>query len=230
MKKAGIVCAVLGILGLVAGVALAQSGAKAIFYSGSGPTVMAKSAPAAPAVAKEEYMGITYWVELVAKDGQKKRVTTDRVFRSGDRIKLHVQTNRDGYLYLVNTGSTGRSHMLFPHPGMGPGTNAVRASMDYEIPYASYIRFDENPGEEILLIMLSPAPMGEMAPAADPRTTSVSAEDAASLLMRATAKGAKDLILEMDTASPQPAGYVVAPVALLRDGGMITLQVKLKHQ
>lgn len=231
MKKVWIVGMIIGTTALLVGTALAQTGAKAIFYSGSGPTVKATSTSKTPSsVVKEEYMGVTYWVELVARDGQKKRITTDHVFRGGDRIKLHVQSNRDGYLYLANIGSTGRSHMLFPHAGMGVGSNSIRANVDYEVPYASYIRFDENPGEETLLIMLSPVPMGEMAPTVEPRTAAVSPDDAARMLMKAQAKGAKDLILEVDTTSAQPAGYAVAPVALLGDGGMITLQVKLKHQ
>ena len=216
-----------------------EHGAKGIFYNGSGPTVMAKGSqssgavrPAAPTTTagKEDYMGLSYWVELVANDGQKKRVTTDYVFKGGDRIKLHVQSNRNGYLYLMNIGSTGRTHMLFPNPAMGVGSNAMRANLDYEVPYSSYIRFDENPGEERLLVMLSPTPMGDIAPTAEPRTATLTAEDAARLLMSAEAKGAKDLILEVDTTSAQPAGYAVAPVALLKDGGMITLQIKLKHQ
>jgi hypothetical protein len=37
--------------------------------------------------------------------------------------------------------------------------------------------------------------------------------------------------LEVDSASPQPASYVVAPLSMLKSTGeMISVQVKLKHQ
>jgi hypothetical protein len=46
----------------------------------------------------------------------------------------------------------------------------------------------------------------------------------------ANAKGAKDLVMETDNSSAQPASYAVAPMSQLGDSGMITLQIKLKHQ
>lgn len=223
------------VISLLAGIAFAQTGAKAIFYGNQGTKVMAqspppKSTPETSAPVKDEYMGMEYWIELLGKDGQKRRVTTDRVFRSGDRIKLHVQSNRDGYLYVVNTGSTGRTYMLFPSPAAGMGSNAIRANVTHQIPATSYIRFDDNPGEETLLVMLSPAPMGDAPPAVDRQTASLSTEDAARLLMNAQAKGAKDLVIEVDARSAQPASYAVVPLASLGDGAMITMRIKLKHR
>jgi hypothetical protein len=43
-------------------------------------------------------------------------------------------------------------------------------------------------------------------------------------------KGAKDLILEVDSESPEPASYAAAPLASLEGGQMITLEIKLKHE
>ncbi|MBI2884215.1 MAG: DUF4384 domain-containing protein [Candidatus Methylomirabilis oxyfera] len=221
--------------------ALAQSGAKAIYYSESGPTVTTqptsrgrtsvpkKSGSQVANKQQREYMGLTYWIELIGTEGQKKRVTTDYTFRSGDRIKLHVQSNRDGYLYLVNLGSTGRSHMLFPYQGMAQG-NTVKANVEYEVPYTEHILFDQSPGEETLLVMLSSTPMGEILQPGDIRPASLSTEDTARLLANVKEKGAKDLILETDTTSTRPASYAVAPLASLKAGGMMTLHVKLKHQ
>lgn len=243
MKQGWILSAVLAIFSLAVGSAGAQEGAKAIFYTGSGATVVveppqpaagarppATASPPTEPRAKEAYMGIAYWVELVGRDGQKKRVTTDHVFRSGDRITFHIQGNRDGHLYLVNVGSTGRSHLLFPHPAMAVRTNFIRANVAYQIPQNATIRFDENPGEETLLVMLTPQPMGEAAPTAEPATAVLSTDDTSRLLRTAQAKGAKDLLLEVDSTGAQPASYAVAPVKSLREGGMITLQIRLKHQ
>jgi len=67
----------------------------------------------------------SFWIELTGRDGSKQRVTTDRVFRSGERIKLFFTANRAGYLYLLNIGSSGRSRMLYPHARMRPEENYI---------------------------------------------------------------------------------------------------------
>lgn len=301
------------------------TGAKALFYTGYGTShmtsegapavaaplpqapapVQAASAPQA-APPKSDFMGVQYWIELTGRDGTRQRVTTDRVFRSGERIKLFVTTNREGYLYLLNIGSSGRSRPLFPHAGMRPSENFVRADTPYEVPQGGAIRFDDTPGEELILLMLSPQPMtgvlpgsgqasqppapgmppypppvsagfpppppapayppapppapaypappayqagGSQGPAylppppavppysagapsygPPPSSAGYTPEETNRLMMVANAKGSKDLVLETDNAGPQPASYAVAPVSSLGDSGMITLQIKLKHQ
>jgi len=235
--------AVCGVV-LVTAPGLAQEGAKAIFFGESGTkiaTTTPQSTPKPAGVdsavaakkslpARGDYMGIAYWVDLVSPDGGKRRVSADHVFRTGDRIKLNLRTNRPGYLYLLNIGSSGQTHILFPGPGAGAGTNAVKANLTYEVPVGASIRFDSTPGEETLLIMLSPEPMTDVAPAAPPRTAALSSDDATRMLLGAQAKGAKDLLVEADTTGPQPASYAVAPVASLKAGAMITVRVKLKHE
>lgn len=295
----------------------AQSGAKALFYSPSGATVepsaagpgqlpgqaappgstLATGMPTTPGVGgmastrgTQEYMGVTYWVELIEANGQRRRVTTDHVFRNGDRIKLHVMSNRDGYLSLINIGSTGRSHMLFPNPAQGGGSNNfVKAFSDYEAP-TGYLRFDNNPGEEILMLVLSSKPTGAVAgnvhrpggagavvappaasvplptpsampgmpssppslpsppqsalaslPAALPPVASAQASQASADADRAAReftaaaqqlglKGAKDLVVETDTASEKPASYVVAPASAIAETGVISFKIRLGHR
>lgn len=175
-------------------------------------------------------MGVSYWIELVGGDGQSRRVTADHVFRSGDRIRLHLRSNREGYLYVANIGSTGRTYMLFPNAAVGAGNNIVQANVAYTVPSGAFIRFDQNPGEETLLVMLSSRPMDGLAPRPERQTAAITSEDAARLLMGAQAKGAKDLLLETDAASPEPASYAVAPLQSLNDGAIITMRIKLKHQ
>jgi hypothetical protein len=225
-------------------------GAKAIFASGEGPTVMLEtpdsSAPthSVRQLAKarrqvtrnlesqqERYVGFSYWMELVSSDGEPRRVTTDQAFRSGDRIRLNLVSNWDSYLYVVNVDSTGRSQLLFPHLATSARNHLIKGNTRYEVPPGAYIRFDDNPGEETILIMLSPAPLSEIPPLPSPQTQALSTEDTARLAVMAYLNGTKDLLLEVDTASPQPASYVVAPLSMLESAGqMISLQVQLKRQ
>jgi uncharacterized protein DUF4384 len=214
-----------------------EKGAKAIFYSGEGATVMARSSTeekaktnvtkkeANPTVPKvEKYMGVSYWIDLLDMAGEKRRVDATRSFKSGDRIKLSIEANRDGYLYVINIGSTGQSHVLFPHPGVN--SNFVTAWTPYEIPYNTYMRFDENPGEELLLVMLSPKPMGDVF--TPPVNRPLNSEETQSFTQLSQAKGAKDIVLEDEPTGLKPASYVVAPMSSL-EAGMITLQIKLRH-
>jgi hypothetical protein len=276
--RALILTVILGVC-LAAGPAVGgqagPSGAKALFYTGHGTSHMTSEGPpsvAAPMQAtapppamqaadtKAGYMGVSYWIELTGRDGSKQRVTTDRVFRSGDRIKLTLTANRPGYLYLLNIGSSGRSRMLYPHARMRPEENYIQANTAVEVPQGGAIRFDDTVGEETLLLMLSPQPMTDVLPGsgggqasaappappayappaassaypppppAAPAASGYTPEETNRFMMVANSKGAKDLVLETDSASAQPASYAVAPMSSLGDSGMITLQIKLKHR
>jgi hypothetical protein len=278
----------------------APSGAKALFFTGHGTSEMVSQGesvtpsaqataprPATPQVApaaqnrpqdnKSGYMGVSYWIEVTGRDGARQRVTADRVFRSGERIKLFITTNRDGYLSLLNIGSSGRSRLLYPHAQTQPNENVVQANAQFEVPQGGAIRFDDTPGEETLLLMLSPQPMRDLMPGAGggaqayqahppsapgyaapaglppmppppsapgyaapagsgaylpppPVSAGYTPEQTNQVMAVASSKGAKDLVMETDNASAQPASYAVAPMSSLGDSGMITLQIKLKHR
>ena len=162
-------------------------GAKALFYSGEGTTVSNKSPakqpsrvssePGPSAAARGQYMGVQYWIDRLSPSGELKRASSSATFRRGDRIKVSLRSNQDGYLYVINVGSTGASTVLFPTES-AQGTNLVLANQVLEIPPNGFFRFDENPGEEILLVMLSPTPIDSGAPGGAPPTRTAEAEQA----------------------------------------------------
>ena len=210
-----------------------ETGAKAIFHSGEGPTVMASSISDKPktqkssqVAKKEQYMGISYWINLVDANGKTTRVDPNRTFKSGERIQLTIESNRDGYLYVLNVGSSGNSHMLFPNPGVV--SNRVVAGLPHTVPFNNYMRFDNNPGEELVLLMLSPKPLGNLTPST-PAYGPLNNQQTQQYTQVARAKGAKDIVLETDSYSAQPATYVVAPVSSLNDK-VLTMRIKLKHR
>ncbi len=135
-------------------------GAKALFDSGEGTSVrMSSGAPAsstavAQAPKQEKYVGLSYKLALLKPNGDFTIVPKSHTFRSGDRVRLLVRSNRQGYLTILNIGPTGNTNVLF--------NDYVEARTMYEIPRNTNFRFVGEPGTEKVLIMLSanPNPLG----------------------------------------------------------------------
>jgi hypothetical protein len=155
------------LLGSSVSLLAAPTGAKAIFDSGEGGTIgmsagaarpAAPVTAAAPVAAPARYVGISYQILSIGDDGQMRAVSKNRIFRSGERVKILARTNRPGYLTVANIGSSGRMHVLF--------SDYVDARRLTEIPPNTNLRFDGNPGTEQILIMLSNEPSPFAAPGA----------------------------------------------------------------
>src|SRR5687768_2253133 len=70
--------------------------------------------------------GLKYWLEL-RRNGRVSRVDNLQVFRSGDRLRLHVIPNIDGYAYIALVkGSTGKQTVLYPAAGSGTNNRVLR--------------------------------------------------------------------------------------------------------
>lgn len=80
-------------------------------------------------------------------------VNPGQSFTSGDRIKVKFQSNFDGYVYVINLTPAGERRLLFPRPSSRH--NIVRAGQAYDIPPSGEFRFDEDPGLEVLQIVMS---------------------------------------------------------------------------
>ncbi len=101
---------------------------------------------------------LKYWIEL-DRDGKKLHVTNQETFRTGDKIKFHMQASADGFLYIVlRTGSRGEQEILFPHPKLKDNNHIVK-NVDYVLPADDYLLFDEFPGTEKLVLMFSHQPI-----------------------------------------------------------------------
>lgn len=98
--------------------------------------------------------GIQYWIEL-NRGGQVSKVSNKFAFKSGDRIKIHVTANIEGFAYIIlREGSSGEQSVLFPDEHLRE-SNKITASTDYPIPREGYLAFDQNPGTEKLILLLS---------------------------------------------------------------------------
>ena len=115
--------------------------------SGSGPVSVA-AIPAAYA-----HLGLRYAI-LQMNGSQEVEVAPSTTFRSGDRIRLDVQVNSDGYLYIATQGSSGAWQVLFPSESDNNGSNHLKAGEHLKRKLA----FVGKPGTEMLFIMMSRAP------------------------------------------------------------------------
>ena len=70
-------------------------------------------------------MGLT----LFGRDanGLSVRVDPSRVFRSGERVRVLVETNTDGHLYIFNTTDGGKPLMIYPNAELDEGGNYIQA-------------------------------------------------------------------------------------------------------
>ena len=81
-------------------------------------------------------------------------------FKSGDSVKLVFTPNIDGYVYWLAKGSSGNYSVLFP--SKANMDNAVQRNQEYTIPPKGTFRFDDTPGDEELLCILSAEKLPDM--------------------------------------------------------------------
>jgi len=114
------------------------------------PTVPVMNASLAP-------LALRYSVLKRDAQGSFTETDSDSTFKSGDRIRLTVQANDTGYLYVVMRGSTGAWRVLFPSSEEAGGDNRVVKGRNYTVPPGKngQFFFDETGGEEKLFLVLT---------------------------------------------------------------------------
>lgn len=105
-------------------------------------------------------LGLRYSVMKRDSTGKFLEVDPDSTFHSGDRIRLEVQANTTGYLYVVTQGSSGNWQVLFPSREVAGGSNQVHRGETRQIPAGGrgQFVFDEQAGAEKLFIVLARQP------------------------------------------------------------------------
>ncbi len=103
-------------------------------------------------------LGLRY--SILRNNGDEYReVAPDTVFHSGDRIRVAVEVNDAGYLYIAMKGASGTWKILFPTAEVAGGNTRVESGQQYTIPSPpGRFAFDQQPGEEQLFIVLSRRP------------------------------------------------------------------------
>jgi len=102
-------------------------------------------------------LGLRYTI-IKRVGNNAEEVPASTVFRSGDRIQVAVESNEDGYLYIIARGSSGAWKPLFPSPETEGGNNLIRAGKATTVPSGFVFTFDEQAGEEKLFVVFSRKP------------------------------------------------------------------------
>jgi len=108
-------------------------------------------------------LGLRYAVLKLDSSGAYREVDPDTSFRTGDAIRLQVEANTTGYLYVVTQGASGQWQLLFPRPEVSGGSNRVDPHVKVEVPGDKGVwRFDEHAGTEKLFVVLARQPEGDL--------------------------------------------------------------------
>src|ERR1041385_1276851 len=190
----------------------AKSSVKKVAVKSPGPAKAAETHTLTTSVP----LGLRYAVLKRDAGGQFQEIDPDTSFRSGDRIRLKVDANTSGYLYVVMQGSSGTWKLLFPSAEVAGGSNLVRKGESRQIPPGNtgQFVFDEQAGNEKLFIVLTRQPEADL----DKLIYSMGGKPE-SLIAQATVRddvvsklraSSRDLVFEKSDSN-ENAAYVVNP-------------------
>lgn len=84
-------------------------------------------------------------------------------FAPGDQIRLGLETNDTGYLYVVRREADGQWRRLFPAPEIEHGSHFIHSGVTYPVPPEEGLKLEFPGGVERLLVVLSRAPVKDLA-------------------------------------------------------------------
>jgi len=169
--------------------------------TGGAPTVVAASTSAAdPGRLAPANTGLKYRVLQRLDTDKEEEVGPDTTFHSGDRVRFAFESNIDGYLYVIQQGSSGRWTVLFPSPRINGGLNAIRRFQEQVVPPDAWFAFDAHPGTEKILVFLSREPVAQL-PGFDRPVTKVEVLAQATVDDLSGSVRSRDLVFDTPTSA-----------------------------
>jgi Domain of unknown function (DUF4384) len=114
-------------------------------------------------------IGIGYTLFMRDANGDPSRIDPTRVFHRDDAIRISLEANTDGYLYVFYTENDGEPQMIFPDSRLQLGNNFVRAHVPYEVPSnmeaderLRWFVFDATPATERLFLVVAREPLPDV--------------------------------------------------------------------
>jgi uncharacterized protein DUF4384 len=123
-------------------------------------------APTPGPTIREQKLGMGLTLFMRDSNGLSVRVDPSREFHQNERVRLLLETNVDGYLYVFNTTDGGAPMMIYPDPDLDEGGNYIQAHVPAEVPSSlaseerlRWFRFDSTPGVERLYFVFTREPL-----------------------------------------------------------------------
>src|SRR5947207_3583199 len=124
------------------------------FANGNASSANRNSGATAPA----EAIGLGYTLYLRDVNGRAVRVEPTREFHNGDRIRISLEPNIDGCLYVFHTEGDGAPEMIFPDARLEGGDNWIAAHVPIDVPRLDWLQFYGNPATEHLFVVVTREP------------------------------------------------------------------------
>jgi hypothetical protein len=97
--------------------------------------------------------GMKIWLERqIGCDGQFSLVAPTSVFKSGDCLRAKFRINFDGYLTIINLGTSGKNTVIFP---LDDENNRIYPKTENYLPDNQGWEFDDQTGNEQLIFIIS---------------------------------------------------------------------------
>ncbi len=119
-------------------------------------------------------IGLGYTLFMGGPNGRSARVEPGHEFHNGDRVRISLEPNVDGYLYVFHTEGDGPPEMIYPDPRLDAGENWIEAHVPLEVPSSEetddrlrWFTFYGKPGVERLYIVVTREPLPVVPTGAD---------------------------------------------------------------
>ena len=119
--------------------------------------------------APQQAIALGYTMFMRDINGRAVRIDPTREFHNGDRIRISLEPNIDGYLYVFHTEGDGQPEMIFPDARLEGGENWVEAHVPIDVPSTvetderlKWFQFYGNPATEHLFVVLTREPLAEV--------------------------------------------------------------------
>jgi hypothetical protein len=139
---------------------------KADAQGAEGVGAVGGGAPDAKAGSKPAGIGLGYTLFMRDEAGGAVRVSPAREFKSGEAIRLLVESNTDGYLYVFNAEGDATPQLIFPDARLNRGDNRIAAHVPYEIPSGKeqderlrWFVFNDTPASERVYVVVARRPL-----------------------------------------------------------------------
>ena len=111
-------------------------------------------------------IALGYTIFMRDMNGRAVRVDPTREFHNGDRIRISLEPNVDGYIYVFHTENDGPPEMIYPDARLEGGENWLEAHVPIDIPSTvetderlRWFQFYGNAGVERLYVVVTREPL-----------------------------------------------------------------------